>query len=454
MHLRTLIHSDVSRTIPFTSLNIHQADSLVLPWEPTVDLFIANPPYLAAKNNDLSGYNFTQQRGQADSYLLFLNLALQVVRPGGWIGLVLPDPLLARANAARERARLLEEATLHHLWHFSDVFAADVGAVVIIAQKSPARRMHHVSLIRGRWQSNFSFASQHQVQQSLFSRQPGAEFRYLLSQGRGVALERLRTCLEETPSDKRRLATLSEFLTISRGEELGRESPYIQNTPSPLNTDVSTNTVRRGGVYPRPDPCARPAIGYSSAFPANYPVLRGGIDIHPYSPPTTNCLIARKAITKPLERYLSPKLLVVKSTDRLQAALDQRGHIALQTLYLLHLRNHHGSPDQLYFFLALLNSRLLREYVYVLHTAYKWVQPQIEQRVLASLPVPIVKPEEQQQIIERAKALVNACSSLGPVVEWSEHITRMYEEQERAICALYDSALPGFFIDKGVIKYG
>ena len=201
MHLRTLIHSDVSRTIPFTSLNIHQADSLVLPWEPTVDLFIANPPYLAAKNNDLSGYNFTQQRGQADSYLLFLNLALQVVRPGGWIGLVLPDPLLARANAARERARLLEEATLHHLWHFSDVFAADVGAVVIIAQKSPARRMHHVSLIRGRWQSNFSFASQHQVQQSLFSRQPGAEFRYLLSQGRGVALERLRTCLEETGSD-------------------------------------------------------------------------------------------------------------------------------------------------------------------------------------------------------------------------------------------------------------
>ena len=454
MHLRTLIHSDVSRTIPFTSLNIHQADSLVLPWEPTVDLFIANPPYLAAKNNDLSGYNFAQQRGQADSYLLFLNLALRVVRPGGWIGLVLPDPLLARANASRERARLLEEATLHHLWHFSDVFAADVGAVVIIAQKSPARRMHHVSLIRGRWQSNFSFASQHQVQQSLFSRQPGAEFRYLLSQGRGVALERLRTFLEETPANKRRLATLSEFLTISRGEELGRESPYIQNTPSPLNTDVSTNAVHRGGVYPCPDPCAHPAIGYSSAFPANYPVLRGGIDIHPYSPPTTHCLIARKAITKPLERYLSPKLLVVKSTDRLQAALDQRGHIALQTLYLLHLRNHHGSPDQLYFFLALLNSRLLREYVYVLHTAYKWVQPQIEQRALASLPVPIVRPEEQQQIIEQTKALVNACSSLGPVVEWSEHITSMYEEQERAICALYDSVLPGFFIDKGVIKYG
>jgi hypothetical protein len=439
MHLRTVIHSAASHTIPFTSLHIHQADSLVLHWEPIVDLFIANPPYLAAKNNDLSGYNFTQQRGQADSYLLFLNLALQIVRPGGWIGLVLPDPLLARANAARERARLLEETTLHHLWHFSDVFAADVGAVVIIAQKSPPRSKHYVSWIRGRWQSNFSFASPRQVQQSLFSCQPGAELRYLLSQGRGASHERLRICLEETPAHKRRFAPLSEFLTISRGEELGRESPYIQSNPSPLNSgSPSTIAYCRGDLHGRP----------VDALSTTYPVLRGGIDIHPYNPPTTNCLITRSAITKPLERYLSPKLLVVKSTDRLQAALDQRGHIALQTLYLLHLRKHHRSLDQLYFFLALLNSRLLREYVYVLHTAYKWVQPQIEQRVLANLPVPIVTLEEQQQIIEQAKALEHACSSLGPVVEWSEHITRIYEEQERAICALYDSTLPGFLLTK------
>src|SRR6266581_3935740 len=53
MHVQTIIHSSASRPTPFTPLHIHQADSLVLPWEPTVDLFIANPPYLAAKNNDV-----------------------------------------------------------------------------------------------------------------------------------------------------------------------------------------------------------------------------------------------------------------------------------------------------------------------------------------------------------------------------------------------------------------
>jgi SAM-dependent methyltransferase len=439
MHLHTVIHSSASLPVPFTPLHIHQADSLVLPWESSVDLFIANPAYLAAKNNDLSGYHFAQKPGQADSYLLFLNLALKVVRPGGWIGLVLPDPLLARANAARERAGLLEETTLYQLWHFSDVFAADVGAVVIIARKTPPKSMHFISCTRGSWHSTASLHAQHQVQQALFSHQPGAEFRYLLNTGRGDALERLRTCLEETPAGERRLAPLDEFLTISRGEELGKESPNLQKKSSQLNS-ATLSTISPMGGFPK--------IDLSGALPNTFPVLLGGIDIHPYSPPVASCLIARNAIRKPLERYLSPKLFVVKSTDRLQAVLDQHGHVALQTLYLLHLRNHHGDPDQLYFFLALLNSRLLREYVYVLHTAYKMVQPQIEQRVLASLPVPLVKLEEQQKIIQQSKALMHACSSLGPVVEWSEDITTMYEEQERAICTLYDSALAGSILTK------
>jgi hypothetical protein len=172
-----------------------------------------------------------------------------------------------------------------------------------------------------------------------------------------------------------------------------------------------------------------------------YPVLRGGRDIRPYGPYFSGWWIAREAITKPLERYLSPKLLVVKSTDRLQAALDMQGHIALQTLYILHLHTREAGADDLYFFLSLLNSRLLRQYVYMLHTAYKWVQPQIEQHVLARLPIPIIAPAEKQPIIERAKLLARACSEIGPVVEWNEAMQNVYEEQERAICALYTSAL-------------
>ncbi len=409
-----------------TSLHIHQADGLALPWrEPCVDLFLANPPYLAAKNTDLSGYRSAQQRGQVDSYLLFLSLGLQIVRPHGWLGLVLPDPVLARTNAATERIHLLKAFTIHHLWHLSGVFSAQVGAVVIIAQKSPPKSQHQLSWVREKWNHSLIPEIGRGVPQSLFLQQPRAEFRYLLTTEQGPIIERLRTCLDETPGMPSRFVPLADFLSIRRGEELGRTSSYL--------IQHSMMTPAMGAITCDGTHCR--------CHHGMYPILRGGKDIRPYGTPCGQWWIAREAITKPLERYLSPKLLVVKSTGHLQATLDMQGHVALQTLYLLHLKDKNGCADDLYFFLALLNSRLLQQYVYVLHTAYKWVQPQIEQHVLARLPVPTASLPEKQEIIARSKMLVRACSESSTVVEWKEDIQNIYEVQERAIRTLYNSHL-------------
>ncbi len=568
-------------------LHIHQADGLALSWEgyEGIDVFLANPPYLAAKNIDLSGYRSTHRGGQLDSYLLFLDLALAVVRPGGWLGLVLPDPVLARANASRQRARLLETCTITHLWHLSGVFAAHVGAVVLIARKSPAPATHLISWQRANWsrplhsrtasavkavqdeqngQQEQHTETLNTVPQSLFRRQPGAELRYLLSSERGAFIERLRAHLERASGSERRLAPLSDFLTIKRGEELGRKSAKLvrdqptsalagqlyaaapgadqphaaapgadqsQMFPAPFPADPppapadappaghpqgvallytppshpphyrSLAQRANGIVYSRATPCGWPAPGgpadaggpadtggpadaggvsagaggvsagaggpadagggsadagggsAGSGLGTYFPVLLGGVDVKPYGRPAGKYWLAGEAIEKPLQRYLAPKLLVVKSTGQLQATLDVNGHVALQTLYLLHARAEAGvDGDDLYFFLALLNSRILREYVYVLHTAYKWVQPQIEQHVLARLPVPLADMTGKQEIIERARRLlellevierVRICSEARAVVELKQQWQGLYEEQERAIEALYAAALEG-----------
>src|SRR6266567_4291518 len=247
-----------------TPWHIHQADGLALPWtsDARVDLFLANPPYLAAKNTDLSGYRSAQQRGQVDSYLLFLNLGLQIVRPHGWLGLVLPDPLLARANAAKERAHLLKACTIHHLWHLADVFAAHVGAIVIIAQKCPPQSTHTISWAREKWQKTNLAPTRgattcsgtpcgcqvqetgNQVPQSLFLNQPGAEFCYLLSTEPGPSIERLRAYFDQTPASHRQLAPLSEFLSIRRGEELGTASPLL------IHEDQAPAPGRAQGIAP------------------------------------------------------------------------------------------------------------------------------------------------------------------------------------------------------------
>ncbi|MBV9710762.1 MAG: N-6 DNA methylase [Ktedonobacteraceae bacterium] len=414
------------QTVPF---HIHQADGLALPWkqDANIDLFLANPPYLATKNNDLSGYRYARQRGQADSYLLFLNLALQVVRPGGWIGLVIPDPVLARSNATLERQHLLAEATVHSLWHLSDVFPAHVGAVVIIAQKRSPSSLHQVKWLRGAWPRVCESATKdraypqesgvdssdtsHSIPQSLLRSQPGSELRYLLSDAQDSLVGRLHAYLCTTHAMReRRFVPLSELVLIRRGEELSKESGLL---------------VQR-----------KPEDGREWL-----PVLRGGVDLQAYTHPIADSWILREGVVKPLERYLKPKLLVVKSTGRLQAALDLRGHVVLQTLYLL--CPYTDDANEHYFLLALLNSRLLQEYVSVLYTAYKWVQPQIEQRVLTHLPIPTLETAEKVSISQRAQALMSACSKGEPVVELSEQYNQIYEEQERAICALYEKLLLG-----------
>jgi len=420
MQMRELLSEAYPQAMSSVRFHIHQADGLALPWEEhtAVDIFLANPPYLAIKNNDLSGYQWAQRRGQVDSYLLFLELALRVVRPEGWICLVLPDPVLARINAAQQRERLLADTTVHHLWHFSGVFQAQVGAAVIIAQKRLPGQSHHVSWIRSKWMQPTMPATTHpsQVSQHLLRSQPHAELRYLLSGKHDALVGRLHASVCNTATaESGQFVPLEQIVSIRRGEELGKKTELLSKTPP---TDES--------VW--------------------YPVLLGGVDVQAYKTPRAHYWLAQDAIAKPLERYLAPKILVVKSTPYLQATLDLHGHIALQTLYLLNL--HLTEPDdplrplcQFYFVLALLNSRLLREYVYVLHTAYKWVQPQIEQRVLARLPIPVVTAEKRMEISRRARKLLHVYSEISSVVELKEQSHALYEELELAICALYEDAL-------------
>lgn len=414
-------------------LHIHQADALAFPWEQYegIDLLLANPPYLAAKNSDLSGYRFARQRGQADSYLLFLDLALHVVRPGGWIGLVLPDPVLARANATRERRRLLESMTVHQLWHLAEVFPAYVGAIVLIAQKRVPARLHRIVWMRGQWhaqsgsiksirseresvrEARASSMQQQSVSQALLRQQPRAELRYLLESVDDGLIGRLYEYAQRE-DERDGLLSLDRLVTIRRGEELAKGNKQLR--PQPEEGEENW-----------------------------YPVLRGGSDIRPYSLPVAQHWIARSGIVKPMRRYLTPKLLVVKSTGSLRAVLDTQGHVVLQTLYTLNWQHQELEGEalchELYFLLALLNSRLLSRYVYVLYTAYKWVQPQIEQHVLAHLPIPMVSPEKKSMIVEMARGLERACSSAAPVVELKRDYQQLYEEQERAICALYEAIL-------------
>src|SRR5947209_19713682 len=80
------------------------------------------------------------------------------------------------------------------------------------------------------------------IPQSLLLHQPGAELRYLLSTEQGPTIERLRAYFDEPPASQRRLAPLSDFVSIRRGEELGMGNSLL------IHEDVPPAPGRAQGI--------------------------------------------------------------------------------------------------------------------------------------------------------------------------------------------------------------
>ncbi len=351
---------DASNPLRF---QLRQGDALALPAEPCYQLVLSNPPYLSSRKYPrLLPRAPIPGMGQRDAYLLFVEQACRWVAPGGWLGLVLPDAFLTRANAAQARSLLRNDFMLTHLEHRAGVFRAQVSTVVLIAQRAersafyllPWRRLDRAQARQRQEGARGAFAFE------VWRQQPRAELRYLLGAAESALFLRL---MAEVP-----WAPLGDLVTISRGEEVGRRVPKLTFEPGEDRV----------------------------------PVLRGGEDVLPFRCRFAGAYLPRALVKKPLERYQASKVLVVKSSGRLCAALDEQGSIALQTLYLLQPR-----PDApaLECLVAVLNSHLLRSALWLYYTAYKLVQPQIEQGTLASLPFPLFPAAVQQELATLAAQL-------------------------------------------------
>jgi type I restriction-modification system DNA methylase subunit len=104
-----------------------------------VDIVVGNPPYISyerlARDYNLESIrrNFQLASKRTDSYMLFVEAALNILRPGGFCGLVLPNVFLRSASAGLLREWVTTHADLLEIIDFQDqpVFQ-NVGVYVCI----------------------------------------------------------------------------------------------------------------------------------------------------------------------------------------------------------------------------------------------------------------------------------------------------------------------------------
>ena len=109
--------------------DIRCADALAVAWgADEFDVVVGNPPFLNQLSSSTTRGGSSPWGGgpYADAAAEFLALAVRVVRPGGRVGLVLPQPLLAARDAAAIRAGVDDRAALRWCW-WSDVPVFDAA---------------------------------------------------------------------------------------------------------------------------------------------------------------------------------------------------------------------------------------------------------------------------------------------------------------------------------------
>lgn len=359
------------------------ADALGFRWEDAFpdafseeqgfDAVIGNPPYVAAKNG--MSVDSRSVRGQSDYYLLFLESVIKnrLVRPGGTLAMVLPDPFLVRANAAHVRRELLGKWTIESIVHIEGAFpSANVANIVLHCSnrlptvdkfpvvrldKSPLRRQFElrpgvaVSKLSKYVDHGFALA------------QPRAEVLYLVDDDRWKQV----------------------FSTI-HGPKMslsGIELPFV------YLKDLGVETTFRG------EEIGKRVILSSKG---DLPILLGGQSLEPYRVNWEGHRISRDSVNKCMDWYRGEKIVIQKSSAKLIAAFDRKGYIIPQSVYGIKLNP--GGYHPLYL-LALLNSAFLNGYVFRAFTGYKLVQPQLELEDIRKLPIRSINFDST--LAERAK---------------------------------------------------
>lgn len=361
----------------FPGVNVHQGDALSENLTSDFDAIIGNPPYVNIRElarsrspGEISQLRERYQtaRGNFDLYVLFVERALDLLKPGGRLGFVIPNKWATLDYARALRELLLRETTIEQVVDLTSlrVFPqASVYPQVVILHKTAASATSQIHFAQVKNQPTFErlLAGEQQRfvrQQELESRAfilgndlrverrvptlPLESLAALHSGASGYSAAELATCLREAGS-------------LSRAE-LNRAANFI------VSGNIDRYEISLGDVRFLKQAWQRPVLALDSD----------------------------RVSADKIALYRGPKLVFSGMSKRLETAYDERGcALGVQVFAASELR---ADP---YYLLGVLNSKLL-SYLFRERFAAKCLAGNylsLNKGQLAQLPIRTVEPSDQ-----------------------------------------------------------
>lgn len=158
--LRAADRAAARGAVPFFAFEVHHPEAMAAGGFMAV---VGNPPWVRAERlpramrsvlatrfrwwNSAGGRGFAHQ---PDLAVAFLERGLELVAPGGAVGMLLPAKLASAAYAETARRRLVRDTTITYVHRVPDREAAGFGAAVyplaLVARRRPPAEEHHLAL--------------------------------------------------------------------------------------------------------------------------------------------------------------------------------------------------------------------------------------------------------------------------------------------------------------------
>lgn len=387
---------------PFNSKTSHQGWKRVLnifAVEEGFDILIANPPWgadISAYRSKLTREDFSLFQGQYDTSDLFMELALSIVKPGGYISFIIPDSLFSQEREAL-RKLLLTETKILFIGRLGEKMFGNINracAVIILKKGKPKAKTVTECLrltppIRRKIiDGTLSFIQAenilgHKVLQSRFNHNKNYIFDIDIKAG-----EEKNFChFKKLPS------TFGDHLKSTRGVELSKHG-RIHRCPEckywmPLPSTSQFRCLHCKDSVQVSEKHTKCIIKDKKT--KGYAPLLVGESIRRYSIGSVLWIATDKQGInyKPSQSYWSPKLLLRKTGVGISAAIDYSGAYTNQVVYSFQPHSGIRNPLPLEFFLGVLNSRAMYYFLVNNHGEMEWrSHPYITQSQVLAFPLP------------------------------------------------------------------
>ena len=408
---------------------------------PNLSAVIANPPWSAEKIYDkqqLEAAGFSLPAGQYDSYVLFLELAYEIVGAGGYLGFILPDSLFDSQNEHLRRF-LTQKTQIRVIARLGEKIFDEVNraTTVIVCRKEIPSSEDETMCFRLDTDERKEFLSSnislvhfynrklHPVRQKRFFSNDSCNFDVDTRTNEEALLAKIKmNCVDWT----------STFL-FGRGVEVSKKGG-IAICPSCSHAQGYTKTQLQNN--------SKNCVYCSTKLPLTEDTLKNIVSETPFEGCERILVgenVKRYVLTgenyigldvqginyKNRDLYVPPKILIRKTGLGIYACVDYSGGMTSQTVYIIRYQNDQDSPP-LEYYLALLNSRVVYYYYLKMYGENEWKShPYLTKKIIFTLPLrKFANNPLERKIAELAQELSKNYSYEADI-DLEKHIVKLYD---------------------------